>query len=145
MCQKSPQSDTRRHKRKHNGQVSVSFTISDWVRSEIDAALLGLAWMGATLVCALMKGNPTLHLRKSKSTSSQEMPFSSCTATDRQTDRQRVSGDQEGRQDGDRRGRGRGLGGWRGCVCFQVSSEHQGGSSLRKKKKLKKKYSYAQV
>lgn len=105
LCQKSPQSDTKRHKRKQNERVRFSFTITDRVRGKIDAALLGLAWMGATLVCALMKGNPTLHRRKSKSTSSQEMPFSSCTATDRQIDRQRVSGDNEGRQAGDRRGR----------------------------------------
>lgn len=54
----------------------------------------------ATLVCALMKGNPTLHLRKSKSTSSQEIPFSSC----KRTDRQRVRGDDKDRQDGDRLG-----------------------------------------
>lgn len=54
----------------------------------------------ATLVCALMKGNPTLHLRKSKSTSPQEIPFSSC----KKTDRQRIREEDKDRQAGDRVG-----------------------------------------
>lgn len=58
----------------------------------------------ATLVCALMKGNPTLHLRKSKSTSPQEIPFSSCKKTDRQS----VRGGDIDRQTGDRVGDTRG-------------------------------------
>lgn len=47
-----------------------------------------LVW--ATLVCALMKGNPTLHLRKSKSTNPQEIPFSSCKRTDRESERRQT-------------------------------------------------------
>lgn len=59
-----------------------------------DNAQLDFISVGATLVCALMKGNPTLHLRKSKSTSPQEIPFSSC----KKTDIQRVRGEDKDRQ-----------------------------------------------
>lgn len=55
-------------KKKKVCMLHAVLTMGNWI----------FIFVGATLVCALMKGNPTLHLRKSKSTSPQEIPFSSC-------------------------------------------------------------------
>lgn len=72
LCQKSLQNDTET-KRQTLTKEPAPLQISQFW------PYLALSY---TLVCALMKGNPTLHLRKSSSTSSQEIPFSSCRKTE---------------------------------------------------------------
>ena len=91
-CQKSLRNDTGERKRQNKPGVLQANALCFPKKKSFGSLLVG-----TTLVCALMKGNPTLHLRKSKSTSAQEIPFSSC----KKTDRQRVRGD---RQTGDRVG-----------------------------------------
>lgn len=59
-----------------------------------------------TFVCALIKGNPTLQTRKSKSTRAQEIPLSSWKKRDghgvREGDKVRQSGDEVGYMNEDR-------------------------------------------
>lgn len=74
-CQKSLQNDTGEKKTEWTcGSATMPF----WHL----AIIVLLVWV--TFVCALMNGNPTLHFRKSKSTSPQEIPFSSCRKIDRE-------------------------------------------------------------
>lgn len=98
----------------HNTSLWFTENITNTVRydrccMQVWGCAVGSILVWATLVCALMKGNPTLHLRKSKSTSSQEIPFSSCKTKDRRRvrggEKDRLTGDRVGDTHGDRRHR----------------------------------------